>query len=106
VRLFTGHKTDVIRVRVSACGRLVASGGVDGRVLVHDMSTGRALINYASVLPTHAVGRMGKSAGAIHALAFTRDSHTLAIGYHNSLIRFLNLDGVTQGAHDVDFQPK
>ena len=111
VRTLTGSGAVTTRVRISADGRCLASGARDGQVLVHDLAAGRALLHYAATTQpttsTPGVKTKPRPVGAVFALQFTRDTHTLAVGYQNAAIRFLNVDG--HAAHETaaaDAQPK
>jgi WD40 repeat protein len=64
VRLLASSRTGVLKTAFSPDGRLVAIGGKDGRVFVHEASTGRAL---------------GKPFDGVGRAAFGPDSNVLAV---------------------------
>jgi WD40 repeat protein len=83
IRLFNGHSDRVLAVAISADGTRVASGGLDGMVIVWDASTGRKL----RVLKGHS--------DSIRALAFSPNGMALVSGSEDKTVRIWNIDSAT-----------
>lgn len=68
LRLMTGHKAPIYSLAFSMCGRFLASGSADNRILIWDLAHG------------HLIAAFCGHAGTVHSLCFSRDGTVLATG--------------------------
>lgn len=71
----TGHKAPIYSLAFSMCGRFLASGSADNRILIWDLAHG------------HLIAAFCGHAGTVHSLCFSRDGTVLATG--NTFIVFI-----------------
>uniref|UniRef100_F1KW86 Transcription initiation factor TFIID subunit 5 n=2 Tax=Ascaris suum TaxID=6253 RepID=F1KW86_ASCSU len=87
VRTFSSHKGPIRAVKVSPCGRYLASVGAEGSLMIWDMGMQRAVC-LQEVTPTPFMS----------ALAFSREGSALALGRSDCGLSFYSLDSVTAHA--------
>ena len=83
IRFLDGHSDRVLAVAISPDGTRVASGGLDGMVIVWEASTGRKM----RVLKGHS--------DSIRALAFNPNGRALASGSADKTVRIWDIDSAT-----------
>jgi WD40 repeat protein len=94
LRSFPGHTANVWTVAVSPNGKWIASGGYNGRVLVHEVETGAQ------------VAAFDKPKGWVRTVCFAPDSSTLVAGAEDGSLQFWKTEGgfaelKTVKAHDA-----
>lgn len=84
VRLMTGHKSPIMSLAFSVCGRFLASGGVDCKVLIWDLSHG------------HLVAELTGHEKPIHALSFSRCGNILVSGGLDCMLKVWDFTKLTE----------
>uniref|UniRef100_A0A0N4ZV55 LisH domain-containing protein n=1 Tax=Parastrongyloides trichosuri TaxID=131310 RepID=A0A0N4ZV55_PARTI len=83
VKTFGGHKGNITGVKVSPCGRFIASTSSDGALIIWDMGTSK-MIAYQSI----------EASNTMAAISFSRDSEIVAVNspYHG--ISFFSMESL------------
>lgn len=80
----TGHKSPIMSLAFSICGRYLASGGADCKVLIWDLSHG------------HLVAELTGHEKTIHALAFSRCGNILVSGGLDCMLKVWDFTKLTE----------
>uniref|UniRef100_A0A0N5AUZ1 LisH domain-containing protein n=1 Tax=Syphacia muris TaxID=451379 RepID=A0A0N5AUZ1_9BILA len=98
VRTFSGHKGSVRSVKVSPCGRYIASTGAEGSLAVWDIALQRMVC-------MHEVSPFLFAT----SLAFSREGSTLAVGRTDSKLSLYCMDSITTHTNNqeqINHEPK
>lgn len=83
----TGHKATIYTLAFSVCGRYLASGAADNRVLIWDLAHGHLIASFANHTAT------------IHSLCFSRDGNILATGSLDCTLKLWDFAKLCEDVH-------
>ncbi len=78
LRQYLGHRADVFEVAIDPDGKFLASGDVEGTLILWDFSSGKELRRRVQPAPVAASGEGGLRYPEIPSIAFSPDGKTLA----------------------------
>lgn len=82
LRQYLGHRADVFEVAIDPDGKFLASGDVEGTLILWDFSSGKELRRRVQPAPVAASGEGGLRYPEIPSIAFSPDGKTLAATDH------------------------
>lgn len=95
VRQLPGHNAPIVSLALSPDGRLLASGGLDGGVVVHDFHASRTILTYRSPELRNS---------AIVSLTFSPKSNEVAVGTVTGGLHIIDLDIFAQNSDEILFE--
>jgi transcription initiation factor TFIID subunit 5 len=93
-QLLPGHPSrtgTILSLAVSPDGKLLASGGDDGSVVVWELSSGRVVSRFGVESTVTLDNKSEFDLGAVHSLDFSKDSGYLSAGYANGKVGVFNI---------------